>query len=360
MTQHHLALLELGPDGQGPLRVTPVALGEDGQLALGEPVEIGVTVRRDIDGRAWLAAVGGSWLYVARLRGPGRRQRFVIERWSLSGEPTGPHGRIELDVEPTALCATGERCLVASDCTVSLLDFSNGQGFLADRFDAPGDDSYKRHFDALAVHGDIVFAVDDVVVPKFVFVIRVVEGSWLEHLSTAPLPDYPNETYWCAAASEDHVAALSVFYHMGGGGQRLVVFARDIDDLCRPRVVTEFLEREEPGFADEDRELGPELLAGDTPTRWHSAAIVGPRILIAAGARGLLHRTLTAGGRRQTAQLDLGGEVVDVVNAGDRACALVAAGDGAARIAVLRVGASGKVKVEGSVDVPGAPVRLLG
>ena len=340
----HLATYEFREDGHGPVLLTLFEVLPDGTVKPGSPHEIGITVRRHIGhARTFIAALDWPYLYISRLRGKGRQQQFVVEQRDLTGDPTLKRTlKLGLDA-PTALCGLGDRCLVGFKGRVWLVSFEAGYGLKADQFLAPVGPALDKPVDMIVRDRWRIAAIDDIVWPKFAFILSPGKRNTLRHRFTTELPEYPNEWYFRAALSSSCLALTAHYCHRGGTGHRLVVMRLDSTSAQVRAVLQEsrlMLWSGEDGTAESlqrrtkngvidlgDSEQQIEVLAGQEATPWFGLGIVGPKILVGARKRGVLVLPVKTDGTQRTQLLDLGGDCLDLVSRRRNGFALVRASD---------------------------------
>ena len=249
------------------------------------------------------AAVDGKHVYLARGTGVVRREPFTVE----------PAPAVDMGQAPASLLGLGPGCLVGLGGQVSYVDFSDGKGVERTVFESK---ELDKPVDFLVPLGkDAFVAVDDVVTPKYAFVLDLVPGEVAAHRFTAELPAGANERYMDVAARGGELVITATFGVMHGSGNTLYRWLVEKKELAGiPHE--EFL----PRMAGDDDER-TKLLAGDKMTYWQGLGLVGDHAFIGAGARGVLHADIPV---KEAALFDAGGYVLDLVVSGDRIIVLTA------------------------------------
>jgi hypothetical protein len=262
---------------------------------------IGLVRRQDSSLPA--VAVGGDDLYVGRGR--------TVERRTLPFPPGAPV-RSPVAGEPSSLLATAGGCFVGLAGRVDHVDFST----------TPPRARTAHHDPALVKPVDFIVpaqrglvAVDDEVMPKYAFVLRLDASRPARLDYTAELPSGPNESYGDVASVDGTLVISATYGVMDGSGNTLYRWpiSRKSDGESGD-AIGEHRPDFQPGLA-------PTLIAGRQLTYWNGLAVVDGHLFIGAGTRGVLHMPLEA----DRADLhDLGGWCLDLVALGGTIVALVA------------------------------------
>lgn len=347
----------------GGVGVTAVRWGADGRLEVRE-ASLGVAKPRP----TLVALMQGEDLYAAVEDGDGQwhvvRHRPFREGASAVSLPWKGE-------RPTALTARGGRVYVGSPGRVDVVDFTGAAPVFREGFRSEHESTSRKAVDAFAWSGDTLVAVDDIVTPKFAFVLDIAGGLPKHRLTTSLLAG-ANEHYEDAAAWGDTVVMTTRFLHRSGSGHRLVVMklgeTEPADDL-RSRLA--YLQGKALPPRLKQRALteggghGPgggrsTVLAGDRRTAWRGVAMPDARhAVICAEERGLLVIPVDLPEGRKGRTLDLGGPCAHLVHDGGALVALVKPRRGPAGLVVLRwdPGAAMPV-VAGRFPLPGRPLRL--
>jgi hypothetical protein len=274
------------------------------------------------------------WRWAHAEPGDGDGGYRVVVHDARGGAGASPERVLDLGaLEPTGLHLVGDTLLVGGAGGVLLsADLAAPAPSLTEQVRRG---VIPKGYDLFARHGDRLVAIDDVVTPIFADWFELTARGLGRRLGDWTLPDLINGTYRHAAlepgpAADEHTLYLvSAYGVLDGHGHNVVALRVAGDQLVdRPRHAL-------PNADATDRVLGEhvsratgepqELLAGATYTPLGGLAVdaASGRILLAAGARGLLVVPADFDRRTRGELVDLGGAVADVRVHGGRTLALV-------------------------------------
>jgi len=248
------------------------------------------------------------------------------EGWALAhNRVTGERDRsVTILRPPDSVHLAGDVALVGIDNEVGYVDFTEETPKytpIVQRAEA----AFKA-YDLFVRRGDWVVAIDDVVTPIYADTFRL--GASPVHSQAWEMPSFINGSYILGAlhrsdAESGTLFAIGTYGIMDGSGQDLVALAIENGKLKAKREVTlNATPLSDPPVLEEhvSRRTGkPEkLAAGSDMTPWTGLDLLHAgreldRVLVAAGARGLLMISPSFGPETKAEVLDTGGECVDVV-----------------------------------------------
>jgi hypothetical protein len=283
-----------------PVEVFPLKL-EEGKLVAGKGIRLPRWERTypalSVEGPWLLLGDGSSVERIAPFGGGGKKKTCKLEE------------------QPSALFGYHDLCFVGLGGRVEKIDFSS---------DAPEavpvhrEEGYSKPVDFFTrVGGKWLVAVDDKVFPKFGFFFTFAPGGVAGHVFSASLPTGPNETYLDVASSGERFFIASVFGVQTGSGSKLY-------DCAVKGAGVECAESGEWFSRVGVNNPKVSLLAGEKTTTWYGMGIVGSRIFIGAGERGILSMPLSTPGSGVLAH-PAGLACLDLVVMGDSIVALVLA-----------------------------------
>ena len=287
--------------GEEPVKVHPIrVLG--GSLEMGEVIE----VDRPASSLAPATAVHGEVLYLAR--------GFEVERRRPFTSPPAVDAR-KVQEQPSSLLGTDAGCFVGLEGRVDYVDFSGSKPAVLRLHE---DRSLAKPVDFIVPMDGGLVAVDDQVVPKYAFVFHLHPDQPADYRFTAQLPAGPNEHYSDAVVVDGDLVITATFGVMTGPGNTLYRWPiKKSSDSESGEELEEFQPKHQPGLA-------PTLLAGSGYTPWNGLGVIGDRLFIGAGTRGVLFGH--ADGKPDRLH-DVDGWCLDLVVMGGRLVALVADGE---------------------------------
>ena len=360
-------VLQAVDQASGKLRLLPIDLG-GAQPKPGALVEIpALPVPRWAGHYRAVATHAGPLLLAAVPAEPGSDPRIELVRRQLD-RPEETAQRLGLgQVRPVALHLVGkDGLLVGATGLLGLLDLGARVPELRplEQRDggALGAARARKAYDLFARRGARLVALQDDSAPFFAEALELQCSGRVKPEDSWSLPGLENGSYTEAALDASELVLVAQYVAASGSGHLLarVPLSRLGDpELANLRLnagalgelpVAEELESE-PGRADGE---GPKLVAGVRYTPWAGLGLLGDRILLGAGARGvlMLPRTFDADSRAEL--VDVGGACLDLVVRGNGIYALVAA-EGKARVVILRLDPSqGAIRSEGTIAVEGS------
>lgn len=325
----------------GTAGYTPVAIRAS-RLEVGAAIAVEPFASKHTRGATSLASMAGGVWYAAVQSGG----RWALHKRDFAAPAADPVN-IPLEVdEVTALLAVDHRVVVGAGNKVGYIDTSAGDLTFVKLAERPG--AYKA-YDVLSRDGDLVAAIDDVVMPIYGELLSI-DADRISHVEGWQMPSFINGTYGAAVLSMSDAAAKSgVLYGIGaygimsGNGQDLFALpirAGKLEAGDMSVINSGGAGRASPPVLEEhvSRSTGKveKIIAGSEMTRWTGLALApgGERIALAAGSRGLLLVPSSFGPGTRATAVDVGGACLDVVSAGGVLYALVdAAGRG--KLAVI-------------------------
>lgn len=301
-------------------------------------------------GKDWATgeAKGDEWRIVLRQIGRTETQEIVV-----------PH-------RPAAIHVAGATVIVGAGPTVGSISLSSPElGWSVAR---EREDMQYKAFDSFARAGDWFVAVDDQIVPMYADSFTLDVDGRPTHRAGWDMPGVINGHYTHpvlvrgTTGARDGTLFVVVPYGVRDGhGQDLAALPIRGDVLDVPGDFTVNSNRStSPAVLGErvprgtDKSL--ELRAGSEYTEWTSLAVIGDRLLAAAGTRGLLIFPTTFGPQTTATSIDVGGECRDVLVVGDRIWVLV----GGNEDALVQSAWSGDTVVERSrTPLPGSFTQIV-
>lgn len=295
-------------DSEAPVHLYPMRLEGD-QLEIGAAMDL---PRRERGAYPAVAALSPDLLYVGRGKTVERHRPFTKGVKGLS---------VPVADTPTALSGVEDLCYVGFRGKVGMIDFLASEP----AFSMVLDELYaNKPVDYFVRLGNRYFvAVDDRVFPKFAALFEWQPMGRVVHRFTSGLPAHPNEGYTGAVAAGEVLVITATFGVMRSSGNRLYrCRVTDAAFDCRE------LEDSWPGhglsLATGDDPAWPiRLVAGSQTSYWQGLGVIGQRIFIGAGRRGIIHLAVDSDEARL---LDVGGQCLDLFAVGDRVVALVREG----------------------------------
>jgi hypothetical protein len=295
----------------------------------------------------------------------------------IAGEPDGAGHRLvartigdpsakatALPLIPSALHHVGDVAVIGAGNLVGHVDLTQPTPTWTETH-RRADMKFKA-YDLLVRSGTWLIAIDDVVTPIYADSFRIDPSGIPAHTAAWELPGAINGRYTLGAlsrsADRDGVLYVVVPYGiMDGNGQDLAALPIRADALAHGSdVVLNSARSADPPVLEEhvSRQTGkPEkLAAGREFTPWRGLALHRGRVLLAAGARGLLVVPGTFGPDTGATAVGVGGDCRDVIVDGDRTFVLV----GGRSDAVVELAWDGPAARElRRVALPGAFDRFL-
>jgi hypothetical protein len=238
---------------------------------------------------------------------------------------TGERDRIATILRPPdSVHLAGDIALVGIDNEVGFVDFAQQEPKYT-RLVARPEVAYKA-YDLFVRRGDWVVAIDDVVTPIYADTFRL--GTAPVHSQAWRMPSFINGRYVLAAlhrsgGESGTLFAIGTYGIMDGSGHDLVALAIDEGKLrAKAEVTLNSRPLRDPPVLEEhvsSRTNKPEKLAAGTEvTPWTGLDLLYAgneleRVLVAAGARGLLMLPPDFTPDTKAEVFDAGGECLDVV-----------------------------------------------
>ena len=222
-----------------------------------------------------------------------------------------------------------------------------------------------KAYDVFARHRNHLVAIDDIRRPFFADSFDLAGGD-LSAVHGFELPALTNGHYAHAALLVDsafngRLFAITPFAVLRGSGRDLLAIPFTGGKPSSTDIRSGGVARLEEMVARPFDSRDPSLLAGDVDTPWSGIAAVadstGGKVLIAAGARGLLSVPADFDSTSKVAAHDLGGEITDVLAHEGRVWALRAREEGATLLE-LDV-ASGPIGVSKAVELDAGYRRFV-
>ena len=311
-------------DHDVPVQIYPMRLN-------GDALETGEAIERPRGDRGRLPAVAAQspeTLYVGRGTTVERHQPFTKGANRLTAR---------VEEAPTALFGVGALCYVGFRGKVGMIDFSTAEPAASmirtDLYAHKPVDYFVR------LGSEHLVAVDDRVFPKYGVLFAWAPEGRVVYRFTSGLPAHANEGYTGSVAAGDVLVIIASFGVMRSSGNRLYR-CRVADEAfdCRE------LEDSWPGHGlnlavREDPAWPIRFVAGSQTSYWQGVGVIGQRIFIGAGRRGIIHLPLESDEARA---IEVGGQCLDLFTAGDRVIALIREGpdqgmdtDGGQRVLVI-------------------------
>ncbi len=332
---------------QASMRVLPILLIEPPTSSSSTgPSSTRATGPSLATGRTLAAAPAPNWPdhFVARLgHGGGSRHVAVqggpegwrLEVWEVDG--VAPTLAVELGpVLPAALTMVGDQVVLGQADTLAWIDLAAPTPTRVELHRRP--EMVGKAYDLFVRRGSWLIAIDDQVSPIWADGFRLGIGK-PEHVQAYELPSAINGSYFAGdlVATGDADGVLYLLLHYGimdGHGHDLTALTIDAGKLdLDPSVLINASAGTDPPVLEEhvDRGTGEPktLVAGTAYSEWasvvHVPGVLGgpPRLLISAGARGLLEVPAEFGPTSKASVIELGGAVVDAMLIGARVVALV-------------------------------------
>jgi len=264
---------------------------------------------------------------VRRLYEPG--VTFEVRLYAV-GAP-GPSSRWAVgQVHPAALHLTADHLFVGQAARLSWIDPARPDGSPQELVHRP--EMGLKAYDLFARDGDLLVAIDDVVMPIFADTIDLSSPSPL-HKAGFELPGSVNGSYAYAAlhrrtSTFASLYAIVPFHTIDGPGQNLMrLKLRDgaplqpLGNLVLNSGASRSIPVIEEAISEHQRAVH-QVVAGDRMTPWQGLAWTttsqGWAVLVAAGPRGLLVFPDDFESSTRPAVIEVGGACLDVAVAGGR------------------------------------------
>jgi hypothetical protein len=259
---------------------------------------------------------------------------WILVHIRVTGERDG---LATIDRPPDSVHLAGDVALIGIDNEVGFVDFAKKTPKYERLVQRP-EVAYKA-YDLFVRRGDWVVAIDDVVTPIYADTFRL--GAKPVHSQAWEMPSFINGRYVMGALHRSNeesgtLFAIGTYGIMDGSGHDLVALAVDQGKLkAGGKVTLNATPLSDPPVLEEhvsSRTGKPEkLAAGAEVTPWTGLDLLYAgealdRVLVAAGARGVLMFPPSFGPQSKAEVLHAGGECSDVIVDRSRVYLLIAGG----------------------------------
>lgn len=344
-------------------KTLPIEVSDAG-IKLGAPTTLdAIAMPREGFYSTMLASDETSWVSAQR-----EADAFKLTRHSYQ---TGASKSIKLDVSDiTALMLSGDQLFVGAGRALGVVRWDTDDPklkLIKDRSDTSG-----KAYDLFARSGEMVVAIDDMVMPMFAELLRLdAKGGWA-HLESWELPGLVNGMYYGALLELDkddqlsgRLYLLDAFSVITGTGQNLAALTMKQGKLSHGSdTILNSMTTDEPPVLEESTKRGeskPErVLAGETMTPWYAIAMApgAAKIAIAAGERGLLLVPKSFTSASTAVIFDVGGHCLDVLSVEDSLLVLVKSSDGVGKLVELQAGKAG-LEITSTTNLPAVFQRFV-